>query len=107
VSNAIADSARARGAQIRTNAVVKNILVKNGRASGVVLENGEEVAYDRLLLATGAEPLRLPLPQLPLLGFPPLPGLPVSVSGFSSVFVAGLPLPSGSVFGPLPGSSLE
>jgi phytoene dehydrogenase-like protein len=43
VSNAIADSARARGAEIRTNAPVANITVKEGRARGVVLESGEEI----------------------------------------------------------------
>jgi hypothetical protein len=65
-----------------------------------------------------ALPLLPLLPQLPLLGFAPTPGLSVSVSVFSSVFVAGpvfvagavfvawSPLPSGSVFGPLPGSSV-
>ena len=37
VSNAIADSARASGAEIRANAPVEKILVKNGRANGVVL----------------------------------------------------------------------
>src|SRR5271165_3296065 len=35
VSNAIADSARAAGAEIRTNAPVARILVDNGRATGV------------------------------------------------------------------------
>src|SRR5437763_805728 len=43
ISNAIADSARAKGAVIRTNAPVAKILVKDGRAEGVVLENGDEI----------------------------------------------------------------
>jgi phytoene dehydrogenase-like protein len=43
VSNAIADSARSKGAVIRTNAPVAKILVRDGRAMGVVLENGDEV----------------------------------------------------------------
>ena len=38
VSNAIADSARARGAEIRTNAPVERSWSKDGRAAGVVLE---------------------------------------------------------------------
>src|SRR5579864_9042510 len=38
ISNAIADSARAHGAVIRTNAPVEKILVATGRVSGVVLE---------------------------------------------------------------------
>ncbi len=43
VSNAIADSARSSGVVIRTNAVVKKILVANGQVRGVVLADGEEV----------------------------------------------------------------
>src|SRR5204863_8372286 len=36
------------------------------RAREVVLVDGSVVAYDRLLLATGAEPVRLPLPGMDL-----------------------------------------
>ena len=43
VSNAIADSARSKGAVIRTNATVAKILVKDGRATGVALANGDEI----------------------------------------------------------------
>ncbi|MGA2215393.1 MAG: NAD(P)/FAD-dependent oxidoreductase [Bryobacteraceae bacterium] len=43
VSNAIADSARSRGVEIRTNAGVEHIKIVNGRARGVVLEGGEEI----------------------------------------------------------------
>jgi phytoene dehydrogenase-like protein len=43
VSESIAASARASGATIRTNATVAKILVRGGRAQGVVLENGEEI----------------------------------------------------------------
>jgi phytoene dehydrogenase-like protein len=43
VSNAIADSARAAGAEIRTNAPVARILLRNGRATGVALTSGEEI----------------------------------------------------------------
>ncbi|HUB81513.1 MAG TPA: NAD(P)/FAD-dependent oxidoreductase [Bryobacteraceae bacterium] len=43
VSEAIAASARASGAAIRTNAAVARVTVRGGRAQGVVLENGEEI----------------------------------------------------------------
>jgi phytoene dehydrogenase-like protein len=43
VSEAIAASARAKGAEIRTNAAVDRVLVRGGRACGVVLENGDEL----------------------------------------------------------------
>jgi phytoene dehydrogenase-like protein len=43
VSEAIAASARAKGVEIRTEAPVARVLVRSGRAYGVVLENGEEI----------------------------------------------------------------
>jgi phytoene dehydrogenase-like protein len=43
VSEAIAASARSRSAMIRTGASVEKILVRNGRAAGVVLAGGEEI----------------------------------------------------------------
>ncbi len=43
VSEAIAASARSHGAEIRTNAPVSRLLVRDGRAEGVVLEGGEEI----------------------------------------------------------------
>ena len=43
VSNAIADAARRFGAEIRTEATVTKILTRNGKATGVVLENGDEL----------------------------------------------------------------
>jgi phytoene dehydrogenase-like protein len=43
VSEAIANSARAFGAEIRTGASVARVLVRNGEASGVVLDNGDEL----------------------------------------------------------------
>src|SRR4026209_269356 len=41
ISNAIADAARAAGAEIRTKTSVSRIIVKDGAAVGVVLENGD------------------------------------------------------------------
>jgi phytoene dehydrogenase-like protein len=43
ISNAIADAAREGGAEIRTQAVVAKILSRQGRATGVVLDSGEEI----------------------------------------------------------------
>ena len=42
ISRVIADAARHHGAEIRTQAPVDQVLVKNGRAHGVVLASGEE-----------------------------------------------------------------
>src|SRR5687768_13482695 len=43
ISNAIAQAARAAGAEIRTEAPIARILVRGGRATGVVLVGGEEI----------------------------------------------------------------
>jgi phytoene dehydrogenase-like protein len=43
LSGALADAARKAGARIRTGAPVSRILVKDGRAQGVVLDGGEEI----------------------------------------------------------------
>ena len=43
ISNAIGDAAREAGVEIRTEAPIAKILIKGGRATGVVLENGDEI----------------------------------------------------------------
>jgi apoptosis-inducing factor 3 len=48
---------------LRLKTIVTSI---DARAREVVLGDGSKVAYDRLLLATGAEPVRLPLPAMDL-----------------------------------------
>src|SRR6202046_3527229 len=44
ISNAIGAAAREAGVEIRTQAAVDRILVKNGHAAGVVLKSGEEIS---------------------------------------------------------------
>ncbi|HLL77658.1 MAG TPA: NAD(P)/FAD-dependent oxidoreductase [Pyrinomonadaceae bacterium] len=46
ISNAIADAAREAGAEIRTEAPVEKIILKDGRAAGVRLQSGEEIQAD-------------------------------------------------------------
>ena len=43
ISNAIADAAREAGAEIHTQAGIAKIIVRNGKAKGVVLTNGDEI----------------------------------------------------------------
>ncbi len=52
VSAAIASSARSFGAEIRTNAPVERILVRDGRAVGVALQDGTEFKADLVVAAT-------------------------------------------------------
>jgi phytoene dehydrogenase-like protein len=51
---AMADAARAWGAEIRTGARVKHVRVKDGAVRGVVLANGEEISAHAV--ASGADP---------------------------------------------------
>jgi len=44
VSMACARAAMAFGAEVRTEAPVKNVIIKNGTATGVVLDNGDEIS---------------------------------------------------------------
>ncbi len=49
VSSALADAFRSFGGEIRANAEVNHILVKAGRAAGVVLANGDELLADTVV----------------------------------------------------------
>jgi phytoene dehydrogenase-like protein len=49
VSNAIASAARSQGVEILTEAPVVRILVRGGKATGVVLESGEEIEAGTVL----------------------------------------------------------
>jgi phytoene dehydrogenase-like protein len=46
ISNAIASAARELGVEIRTEAPVARVLMNNGQARGVVLDNGDEIRCD-------------------------------------------------------------
>jgi phytoene dehydrogenase-like protein len=52
VTRALADAARAFGATIRTGVGVERILVRNGRATGVVTESAEQLRADVVVAAT-------------------------------------------------------
>src|SRR2546429_8073533 len=56
VSESIASAARSYGAEIRVNAEVRQILVKDGRAVGVELASGERI--EAKVVASGADPKR-------------------------------------------------
>src|SRR5215467_10788053 len=66
ISEAIAASAREKGALIRTDAEVERVLVRNGRAYAVVLANGQEIEAG--VIASNLDPkatfLRLLEPHL-------------------------------------------
>jgi phytoene dehydrogenase-like protein len=46
ISNSIAEAAKEAGVEIRTKAPIARIIVKDGRAKGVVLQNGDEIYAD-------------------------------------------------------------
>ncbi len=54
ISEAIASSARSHGAEIRVSAPVDHVMVRGGRAVGVVLENGDEIAARNVV--SGCDP---------------------------------------------------
>jgi len=54
ISNAIAAAARQRGVEIRTNATVAAIRVRQSRTTGVVLQNGDEIDAD--IVASSVDP---------------------------------------------------
>jgi phytoene dehydrogenase-like protein len=56
VSGAIAAAARSFGAEIRTDAAVERLLIKGGRACGVVLANGDELQSSTVV--SGVDPKR-------------------------------------------------
>jgi phytoene dehydrogenase-like protein len=52
VSDALRSAAESFGAVVRTDAPVYRIVVRNGRATGVVLQSGEEIRADVVIAAT-------------------------------------------------------
>jgi phytoene dehydrogenase-like protein len=56
LTTALASAARAAGAEIRTNAEVRRIGVKDGRATGVTLASGEEL--EAKMVVSNADPRR-------------------------------------------------
>src|SRR5438067_164108 len=69
ISDSIADAAREAGAEIRTRAGITKILVKHGRATGVVLENGDEISAD--IVSSSVDPR---LTFMRMIGAEHLPG---------------------------------
>jgi phytoene dehydrogenase-like protein len=55
-SRALAESAKQAGVEIRTDAEVRHIQIKDGAVSGVVLAGGEEIAVEAVV--SGADPKR-------------------------------------------------
>ena len=56
ISNSIAGAAREAGVEIRTRAGIGKILVRNGKATGVALQNGDEIQAD--IVSSSVDPNR-------------------------------------------------
>ena len=56
LTHALAESAKAAGVEIRVNAEVQHIRVKDGAVSGLVLTDGEEISVEAVV--SGADPKR-------------------------------------------------
>lgn len=63
ITQALARSAEAHSAKIRLNAPVRRVLTKSGKATGVVLESGEEIFAGTVI--SNADPQRSMLTLLP------------------------------------------
>src|SRR2546422_1228181 len=68
IADALADSARRFGAEIRTDADVAQVLLRDGRACGVVLASGEEIRAR--VVASNADPKRTFLKMVPANALP-------------------------------------
>ena len=69
VADALERSARSLGAEVRTNARVERILIRNGRSEGVVLEGGEELRAP--IVVTACHPQITFLRQIDRVELPP------------------------------------
>lgn len=65
ITQAMAKEAQARGVEITTDAEVSRVMVRNGRACGVVLANGDEIAADRVIANVNPKLLYLKLIDAP------------------------------------------
>jgi phytoene dehydrogenase-like protein len=54
ISNAIADAAREAGVEIRTETAIAQIIIKHGKAKGVVLASGDEIYAD--IISSSVDP---------------------------------------------------
>jgi len=69
LTRALAVSARARGARIREGCPIASLTRQGDRVTGVILEGGERLAAERVILAAGAWCARL-LPEIKVEVFP-------------------------------------
>jgi glycine oxidase len=69
LTRALAASARSRGARIREGCPIASLIRHGDRVAGVILEGGERVAAERVILAAGAWSARL-LPEVKVEIFP-------------------------------------
>ncbi len=69
ISEALASAVKSFGGEIRTNAEVKQVVVKDMRATGVVLSNGEEISAHNVISA--ADPKHTFLSLVGAINLPP------------------------------------
>ncbi len=69
ITQAMAAACAARGVELRTNAAVKQILVRKGRANAVLLEDGTEIAAR--IIVSNADPKRTFLGLVPAVELDP------------------------------------